>query len=118
MTTIRASCPECGDVELTVSQVRVVVCSNDSRGSYVFGCPLCGRSVSKAAQPRVIDVLVASGVTVAFWHMPAELDESHSGPPICHDDLLGFHFDLEQGGFFMAELTRARAELLGSRSGE
>lgn len=116
MTNIRASCPDCGDVELTVSQVRVVVCAGDSRASYVFECPVCRRSVSKAAQPQVVDVLVASGVAVVFWQPPAELNEPHSGPPISHDELLRFHFELDQGDC-MAELTRFKAEM-GNRSGD
>lgn len=117
MATIRASCPECGDVELTVGQVRVVLCSTNNQGSYTFKCPSCELAVNKAAQPRVIDVLLASGVALAVWRMPAELDERHSGPPICHDDLLAFHFDLERADC-MKELTGAGVELQGSHSGE
>lgn len=95
MTTVRASCPECGDVELTTADMRVVVCSTTSQGSYTFQCPSCGVAVSKDAEARVIDVLVASGVRVHVWRMPAELDEVHTGPPISYDDLLAFHFELQ-----------------------
>ncbi|HUR19085.1 MAG TPA: hypothetical protein VMZ51_09170 [Acidimicrobiales bacterium] len=115
MARIRASCPECGDVELTIDQVRVVVCSSDNQGSYSFQCPSCRLAITKAAQPRVIDVLLASGVALTFWSMPAELDEAHDGPPICHDDLLVFHFDLERGDC-MTELTGAGVQMQGSRS--
>ena len=41
MATIRASCMDCGDVELTTHQVKVRVCSHDNQGSYCFKCPKC-----------------------------------------------------------------------------
>ena len=116
MATIRASCPDCGDVELTIGQVRVSVCSTNNQGSYSFRCPSCQVVVDKVAQSRVIDILVASGVAVAVWSMPLELTETHAGPPICHDDLLAFHFDLESGDC-LKELTVGDVELQGSRSG-
>jgi len=96
MATIRASCSACGDVELTTRQVRVVVCSTTNAGAYTFQCPMCLISVSKPAESRVIDILVASGVAVSTWEMPAELDEVHYGPAISHDDLLEFHFHLQR----------------------
>ena len=117
MATIRASCPDCGDVELTIGQVRVSVCSTNNQGSYSFRCPSCQVVVDKVAQSRVIDILVASGVALAVWSMPLELTETHAGPPISHDDLLAFHFALESGDG-MAELTAGDAQLQGSRSGQ
>lgn len=91
---IRASCPTCGDVELTTRDVRVLLCSTTYQSSYAFQCPSCRVAVTKPAEPRVVDVLLASGITLSVWHMPAELDEAHAGPPISYDDLLEFHFGL------------------------
>ena len=91
MATIRASCETCGDVELTTADVRVRVCINDNRGEYAFRCPDCAMTVVKAAEPRTIDLLVASGVAMDTWSLPAELGERHNGAPISHDDLLEFH---------------------------
>lgn len=96
MATIRASCNACGDVELTTRDVRVVMCSKTNEGSYAFQCPACRLAVSKPAESRVIDVLVAAGVAVTIWHMPAELEEVHTGPAISYDDLLEFHFALQR----------------------
>ena len=91
VTTIRASCPSCGDVDLTVRDVQVRVCADDHRGSYTFRCPECRLAVSKPAEPTVVELLVSSGVKMAVWQLPAELAEHRSGPTLNHDDLLEFH---------------------------
>jgi hypothetical protein len=94
-TVIRASCTECGDVELTTSDLRVRVRDQDDGGSYVFRCPSCRMSVVKPAEARIIDLLVASGVRLETWTLPAELFEAKGGPPITHDDLIDFHHQLQ-----------------------
>ena len=94
---IRASCPTCGDVELTTRDVRVLLCSTTYESSYAFQCPACRVAVAKPAEARVVDVLLASGISLTVWHMPAELDEHRSGPAITYDDLLEFHFQLKSG---------------------
>lgn len=96
MALIRASCPTCGDVELTPGDVRVLLCSTTYESSYAFQCPSCRLAVTKPAEARVVDVLLASGIPLSVWHMPAELDEPRSGPPISYDDLLEFHFALRR----------------------
>lgn len=98
MATIRASCETCGDVELTTADVRVRVCTSDSRGEYSFRCPDCDMTVVKGAEPRTIDLLVASGVQLDTWSLPAELGEIKNGRPINHDDLLEFHDKLHDSG--------------------
>lgn len=96
-TRIRASCADCGDVELRVADVHVRVCLDDNSGTYVFRCPRCDMAMVKNAEPRVIDLLLASGVTMTTWSMPAELDEPHGDlPAFTHDDLLDFHAALDQ----------------------
>ena len=91
MPTIRATCGDCGDVELTTSDVRVRVCIEDNQGSYLFRCPTCQMAVVKSAEPRIVDLLVASGVELSTWSLPAELFEDRCGSPLSHDDLLDFH---------------------------
>lgn len=91
MATIRASCSDCGDVELTTSDVNVRICDDDDTGTYSFQCPYCRMTVVKSAEPRTIDLLVASGVAFTTWRLPAELFETRIGEPITHDDLLDFH---------------------------
>jgi hypothetical protein len=91
MPTIRATCSDCGDVELTTADVRVRVCIEDNSGSYLFRCPACQMAVVKPAEPRIVDLLVASGVELSTWRLPGELYETRVGAPLTHDDLLDFH---------------------------
>ncbi|HEX2382326.1 MAG TPA: hypothetical protein VHI95_06795 [Acidimicrobiales bacterium] len=100
MATIRATCGDCGDVELTTADVRVRVCVDDNAGSYHFRCPSCQMAVVKPAEPRIVDLLAASGVEVFMWRLPAELFEARFGPRIDHDDLLDFHQLLESDSWF------------------
>jgi hypothetical protein len=110
VATIRASCPGCGDIELTSRQVTVRVCSADNQGIYVFRCPDCAMMVSKSAEPKIVDLLVSSGVRMAVWHLPAELHEAHNGPPITYDDLLEFHDLLQQDGWFERVINSVMGE--------
>lgn len=93
MATIRASCFDCGDVELTTADVRVRVCTIDNQGTYSFRCPHCAMTVVKPAEPRTVDLLVASGVAYSTWTPPLELSEPRGDglAPITHDELLDFH---------------------------
>ena len=100
VATIRASCPTCGDVELTSGDVTVLVCSTNNASSYAFQCPTCEVAVTKPAEPRVVDLLVSTGVRLSVWQLPAEMEEGHSGPPIGYDDLLEFHFELRRDDWF------------------
>jgi hypothetical protein len=100
VATIRASCPTCGDVELTSRDVTVRVCAADNQGSYAFRCPACELAVSKPADPKIVDLLVSSGVRLSVWHLPAELSEVHEGAPITYDDLLDFHYAIQKEGWF------------------
>ena len=99
MATIRASCVGCGDVELTSRDLTVRVCRDNGTGSYSFPCPRCHQIAVRSAEPRIVELLVTSGVRLVTWSLPAELSEHHDGPPICHDDLLDFHALLQTDGW-------------------
>lgn len=106
MATVRATCPNCGDVELTTRDVTVRVCADDDTGSYSFRCPICRMTALKAAEPHVVDLLAASGVRVEVWTLPLELRERPTtGELFTHDDLLDFHHLLTEPSWF-DELTR------------
>jgi hypothetical protein len=99
-TVIKASCHDCGDVELRVRDLEVRVCTQDEQGTYVFRCPSCQMSVVKPAEQRIVDMLVATGVPLVEWELPAELFEPRSGLPISYDDLIDFHHLLQEDGWF------------------
>ena len=105
MATIRATCNDCGDVELRTFEVRVRVCTMDDSGTYTFRCPSCRMAVVKPAEPRVVELLAASGVEVCRWNMPAELFEPRQGEPITHDDLLDFHVRLTSDDTWFSEIV-------------
>jgi len=107
VATIRATCPTCADVELTTRDLSVQICSDTNQGSYSFRCPTCLLAVSKQAEPRIIDLLVSSGVRMHLWRLPAELREPKQGRPFSWDDVLEFHDLLQRPDWF--------AQLLGTR---
>ena len=65
-------------------------------------------AVVKDAEPRVVDLLLASGVAMTTWTVPAEIRERPiDGPALTHDDLLDFHHELSQDGWFERLLESA-----------
>jgi hypothetical protein len=90
MTTIKASCPVCGDVSLTPGQVRVVACTRPEWSFYAFSCPGCGDEVSKPADEEIVTLLVSGGVRLEHWQIPAEAMEEHAGPAVTYDEVLDF----------------------------
>ena len=111
MTTIRANCPSCGDVQLTADDLTVRVCADDERGSYCFQCPECSAAVAKEASRRIVDLLVSSGVRMQVWRLPAELTEARIGAPLTPDDLLDFHLLLEGGDWYEQLAAEVRRSL-------
>jgi hypothetical protein len=105
MTTIKATCPECGEVDLTADDILLRIGAGDGSNTYGFSCPTCGAFVQKPADDRVIRLLLSGGVMPVLMHIPAEALEPKSGPPISHNDLIEFHLLLEQEDWF-DDLTR------------
>jgi predicted RNA-binding Zn-ribbon protein involved in translation (DUF1610 family) len=90
MTTIKASCPSCGEVELTNADITLMVCSHAPLSYYAFSCPTCTDEVRKHADDHVISLLMSGGVRPTVWEVPAEALEAHAGTRISYDDLLDF----------------------------
>jgi len=104
MTTIKASCPICGDVELTPAEMRLVVCSEEEWSYYAFTCTSCNDEVRKPADEEIISLLISGGVNADMWHIPAEALEIHVGPRITHDDVLDFALWLDSREMLVADL--------------
>lgn len=94
MTTIKASCPACGEVELTAADVSLMVCTRPSLSYYAFDCPTCASEVRKPADDHVVSLLVSGGIRATVWELPAEAAEPKTGPDLTYDDLLDFALHL------------------------
>ncbi|MDP9101643.1 MAG: hypothetical protein M3N21_05800 [Actinomycetota bacterium] len=94
MTTIKASCPTCGEVELTTADVSLMVCSHAPLSYYAFTCPTCEGHVRKPADEHVVSLLVSGGVPAQVWDLPGEALETKDGPLLTYDDLLDFALQL------------------------
>ena len=105
-TLIRATCSDCGDVELGTHDLVVRLCQETDDGTYVFRCPQCETPVVRSADRPTIDLLVSSGCRLETWTTPAELKERRPvGPPFTHDDLIDFHALLDERDWFGALLA-------------
>jgi hypothetical protein len=108
-TLIRATCTDCGDVELGPGDLVVRLCEDTESGTYVFRCPRCTLPVVHPADRPTVDLLVSSGVRLELWTLPAELVEPRPiGEPFTHDDLLDFHLLLDEKSWFNALLAAHR----------
>ena len=90
MATIKASCPMCGEVEMTSADIRLMVCNHAPLSYYAFDCPRCQDEVRKPADDHVISLLISGGVKATVWDVPAEAFEPKVGPQLSYDDLLDF----------------------------
>lgn len=104
MATIRTTCPACGEVDLTPNAVLVSVHMGADEGSYRFVCPKCLDPVEKRADKRIVALLRSVGVDVLESDADRQAPERplvphpeapSDGPPLTPDDLIAFHFLLE-----------------------
>ncbi|HSK94974.1 MAG TPA: hypothetical protein VK891_00015 [Euzebyales bacterium] len=98
MTTIRATCPTCGEVGLTPDEMELHVDPSGARQAmYNFDCPGCLTVVTKPADERIVRLLASGGVPVLEWAPPPPRP---AGPPLSFDDLLDFHALLQTDTWF------------------
>jgi predicted RNA-binding Zn-ribbon protein involved in translation (DUF1610 family) len=90
MTTIKATCPSCGEVELTGDDIELMVCPSAPLSYYAFQCPSCADRVRKPADDHIVSLLISGGVDALTWEIPAEAMEVHAGAQLSYDDLLDF----------------------------
>jgi predicted RNA-binding Zn-ribbon protein involved in translation (DUF1610 family) len=117
VTRIRASCPECGEVDLTPPDVTLrIVRSPDGLvgdgSNYRFSCPDCDQVVTKPADERIAQLLTTGGVPVEDEETSADeaalfeaLKPTHPerppvGPTLTLDDLLDLHLLLTSEDWF------------------
>jgi predicted RNA-binding Zn-ribbon protein involved in translation (DUF1610 family) len=111
MTTIRTTCPRCGEVDMGPEAISLSVRSSGREGSYRFTCPRCDDAVEKRADRKIVALLVSAGVDLEprgggsemgeslFDQEPTEMldpiEQASDGPAFTIDDVIEFHFLLE-----------------------
>lgn len=94
MTTIGATCPTCGAVELTSADITLRVSNIEALSYYSFICPTCMDEVRKPAYDHIVSLLESGGVKARVLKVPSEALEPHTGPALGYDDLLDFVLEL------------------------
>lgn len=118
MTTIRTTCPRCGEVDMGPEAILLSVRQNGREGSYRFTCPSCSDDVEKRADRKIVALLVSAGVDIdqgegsAMGH-PELFDEDEDdprgslppGPAFSIDDVIEFHYLLEDDRYIQEFLA-------------
>ncbi len=91
MTTIRTTCQDCGDVELSTADIALELTGAGDSGSYRFSCPTCRSTQVRPATRRVVSILLATGVSYEITLQPA---------PITEDEISGFIAMLNEDDWF------------------
>lgn len=105
MTTIKATCPVCGDVDLTPNDVRLTVAESAGWATYTFRCTECHDDIEKPADEEVVALLSSAGVVID--RVPAEALEGHAGPTFTYDDVLDFALWLENNDLVAGDFMPA-----------
>lgn len=93
MTTIKASCPACGDRQLRAGDIECVEILGGI-GWYAFTCTACGGRVHKPADAHIVDLLRSGEVAVVTTFIPPEATEAHHGAPLTDSDVADLVLDL------------------------
>lgn len=100
MATIKATCPCCGDVDLTPRDVHVTVAAAFGWSRYEFSCPTCHETVTRDADDEIVMLLAGAGVRVDRISIPDEAVEERvlqaTAPALTTDDLLDFALWLDR----------------------
>jgi predicted RNA-binding Zn-ribbon protein involved in translation (DUF1610 family) len=115
MTTIRTTCPRCGEVDMGPEAIMLSVRQSGREGSYRFTCPNCADDVEKRADRKIVALLVSAGVDIEQSEQDQLLFDDESpdeprrqmpqGPVFSIDDVIEFHYLLEDDRYieeFMA----------------
>jgi hypothetical protein len=101
VTTIKAQCDRCGEVVLAPDDIELRVDpTGATRSTYAFECTGCGDVVRKAADDRVVRLLVSGGVTLQRTASTHPEQPSTSAPTLTYDDLLDLHALLADDGWY------------------
>lgn len=113
MTKIRATCPDCGEVDLAPVDIELrIVRDGDGEvgegSNYRFDCPTCATTVTKPADERIARLLATGGVEISIQRRevlvgasrPPHPEMPGTGAALTYDDLLDLHLALERTDWF------------------
>jgi predicted RNA-binding Zn-ribbon protein involved in translation (DUF1610 family) len=122
MTTIRTTCPRCGEVDMGPESILLQVTRGGREGTYRFTCPTCMDAVEKRADRKIVALLVSAGVDVAGRSTLTETEPLFepeeeglpddprgalpSGPAFTIDDVIDFHFRLQDDRYIQQFLSK------------
>jgi len=104
---------------MTPEAILLSIRDRAGEGSYRFSCPTCLHTVEKPADRKVVALLLSAGVELddrqKAEREAAEraraleaLEPRPSGPPLSVDDLIAFHFLLEDDRAFMKGIRKSK----------
>jgi hypothetical protein len=107
---------------MTPESILLSIRDSAGEGSYRFSCPTCMNTIEKPADRKVVALLLSAGVELEDeGSLDAEgsaedvaIEPRPSGPPLTVDDLITFHFILQDDREMARALQRAAG---GERSG-
>lgn len=91
MTTVRTTCPACGQVDLQPEDIYLFE-EPDLQIKYSFTCPVCEVVRAKRTDPKVLALLMSVGIEI---HRSAVHNETPPANPITKEELLDFHEFIE-----------------------
>src|SRR5205085_11492017 len=90
VTTIRATCPTCGEVELTPDDIELRVCTHAPASYYQFVCPLCTEEIQKPADDLGDQRHISGTVAATVSGLSEEVGYAHEDPSSTTDAPLDF----------------------------
>lgn len=103
----KVACASCGDIELGSAELEVEVRTADGSGIYSFDCPRCGHASVHPAAPRVVELLLSTGVAARGRRSagaPASGSHRPWHGPLDEDEIADFVDRLNQDDTWLAEL--------------
>ena len=88
LTTVRVSCPTCGQVNVAPDEVTIRNCVDTDEWAYAFVCGGCGLRAAGSTNRRGALGAVHAGSKFETWRLPVELPEWSDAPPLTCVDLL------------------------------
>jgi hypothetical protein len=100
---------------MTPESILLSIRDTAGEGSYRFSCPTCMNTIEKPADRKVVALLLSAGVELedeAGLEIgePAEhaiIEQHRPGPPLTIDDLIEFHFLLQDDRELFRALQQA-----------